>query len=271
MSHWSKPLTAMLLLIFIAAIFSGYTLRVAKPPETIPDLRVGVSPGPHAEIMEVVKQLAEQNGLKIQIVTYSDYTKLNPALDKGIIDINSFQHRPYLERNLDNQKLEIEPMGKSFIFPIGLYSLSIKTLDAVPSGATVFIPSDLQNMSRALLLLEEAGFIHLKKVSGSFLVQDIVENPKQLHVEALDSQKLANQLSKADLVVLNTHIAVAAGLHPKQALVLEKGDSPYTNIFAIRKNDAKRPLLQQFVELYHSPEVKQFIQEQYKETMLTSW
>ena len=273
MSHWSKPLAVILLLLSLASALSFYTIRSMSPLDAKADIIVGVTPGPHADIMYVVKQVAEQSNFKVQVRVYSDYSKLNMALAKGEIDLNSFQHQPYLEHSLTNQKLDIEPIGKSFFFPIGLYSAKYKTLEDIPPGATIYIPSDLQNTSRALLLLDKLKLLQLKNSEkAKVLLNDIVKNPKELQIHTLDGENLPKLLSQADLIVMNANFAMEAGLSPsKNALALEDTTSLYVNVFAIRTADKVNPKLKQFLALYQSAPVRQFIQEHYQGAMLPGW
>ena len=155
---------AFLLILSIVILVSGCgstTTPSSNPADKT--LKVGVTVGPHAQIMAVVQQVAEKNGLKIQIVEFADYIQPNVALSKGDIDLNSFQHQPYLEHVVADRKYDLIPLAKTVLFPMGVYSQKIRHLTELKAGATVAIPDDPTNGGRSLLLLEKAGLIKLKR------------------------------------------------------------------------------------------------------------
>ena len=139
----------------IAAAFSTGLLAQDKP------LKIGVTAGPHAQIFEQVKKFAEKDGLKIQIVEFSDYIQPNAALAAGDLDANSYQHKPYLDQQVKDRGYKIVPVGYTVNFPIGIYSKKVKSLKDLKEGARVGIPNDPTNGGRVLLVLQDQGLIKL--------------------------------------------------------------------------------------------------------------
>lgn len=254
----------------LAAFVSALALSTAAMAE---DIKVGVSPGEHAEIMEQVARVAEPMGLSIEVVEFSDYVIPNTALADGDIQANSFQHRPYLENQIKDRGFELVEIGTTITTPMGIYSDKLDSLDALPDGAKIGIPNDPTNGGRALLILQDLGL--LKLAPGTGLVPtplDITENPKGLEFLELDAAQLPRSLADTDASIINTNYALAAGLNPNEDTIgMEKADSPYVNIIVVRKGDEGQDWAKKLVEAYHSAEVKAFIDEKYEGSVLTSW
>lgn len=277
MKSCKKIFSLLLCLTFIAMLAAGCGQSTPAKPAAAPNadkpLKVGVTAGPHAQILEAVKKVAEKDGLKIQIVEFNDYIQPNVALNQGDIDINSFQHLPYLENIVKDRKYDIVLLAKTITFPMGIYSKKLKTVKDLPDGATIAIPNDPTNGGRALALFEQAGLIKLKPGLGhKATVVDIVDNPKKLKIKELDAAQIPRSLDDLDLAAINTNYAMPAGLVPgKDSLVLEDPNSPYANILAVRGKDKDNPLYQKFVKAYHSDEVKKFVQDEFKGSIVVAW
>lgn len=236
-------------------------------------IKVGVTAGPHAEIMEVVKTVAAKDGLKIDIVEFSDYVQPNAALNAGDLDVNSYQHLPYLEAQVRDRGYKLVNIGYTVNFPMGVYSRKVKSLDTVAQGSRIAVPNDPTNGGRALLVLESAGLIGLRKDAGLKATPlDIVDNPKKVKILELDAAQLPRILDEVEAAVINTNYAVSAGLQPKRdAIAIESPKSPYVNIIAVRTQDKDRPDFARLVKAYQSPEVKAFVEEKFKGAVIASW
>ena len=237
------------------------------------DIKVGVSPGEHAEIMEEVAKVAEPMGLNIEVVEFSDYVIPNTALADGDIQANSFQHRPYLENQIKDRGFDLVEIGTTITTPMGIYSDKLESLDALPEGAKIGIPNDPTNGGRALLVLQDLGLLTLAEGTGLVPTPlDITENPKNLEFLELDAAQLPRSLADTDASIINTNYALAAGLNPNTDTIgMEKADSPYVNIIVVRKGNEEQDWAKKLVEAYHSAEVKAFIDEKYEGSVLTSW
>ena len=236
------------------------------------DISVGVSPGQHGEIMEEVAKVAEPMGLHIKVVEFSDYVVPNQALADGDIQANSFQHRPYLERQMADRGFDLVEVGTTINTPMSLYSNTFKSPDEIPDGATIGIPNDPTNGGRALLVLQQKGLLKLAEGVGLVpSVLDITENPRKIKIQELDAAQLPRSLDDLDAAMINTNYAIASGLNPVTDAIATETDSPYVNIIVVRKGDEDAPWVKPLVDAYHSPEVKKFIEEKYNGTVLTSW
>jgi len=250
-----------------ATLFGGAS---AQQPEII---KIGATPGPHAQILEAVKPIAAQKGLDIRIVEFSDYVVPNAALAAGELQANSFQHRPYLDNQKADRGYKIEPVGYTVNFPIGIYSKKHKSWDAVPQGATLSIPNDPTNGGRVLLLLRDKGVLKLKDGVGfKPSVADVIENPKKLKIVEIDAAQTPRTLDDVDVAAVNTNYATQAGLDPvKDAILREDPKGPYANVIAVRAEDKDKPWVKVLVESYQTPDIREFILTKFKGAVLPAW
>lgn len=272
MKKSTKSLCLSLALIFILGLATGCSQQNTAKVEQ-KTLKVGVTAGPHAEVMDVVKKIAEKDGLKIEIVEFNDYIQPNVALNQGDIDANSFQHKPYLDNIIKDRNYDIITVANTVIFPMGIYSSKLKNISELQQGAIVAIPNDPTNGGRGLLLLEKIGLIKLKPGVGlKAAVTDITENPKKIVIKELDAAQIPRSLADMDIAAINTNYAITAGLVPtKDAIAVEDINSPYANIIAVRTKDKENPAVQKLIKAYHSDEVKTFIQEHFKGSVAPAW
>jgi len=265
-------------LVALALVVSGCGSQGAASSQagTKTVLKVGATPKPHAEILEHIKPALAQEGVELQVIQFTDYVQPNLALEKGDIDANFFQHTPYLESfSKDHNLTDLVSVAKVHIEPMGVYSKKVTKLDQLQTGDTVAIPNDPSNAGRALALLAKAGLIQLKDSAGiKGTVQDIVSNPKQLKVVMLDAAQLPRVLQdpKTAAAVINTNFALEAGLNPtKDALFIEDKDSPYANILVVKNAKTNDPAVQKLVKALTSADVKKFINDEYKGSIVSAF
>ncbi|GAA0284242.1 MetQ/NlpA family ABC transporter substrate-binding protein [Rhodovulum strictum] len=254
--------------LFLGAAGAGL-LALPALAET---LRIGVTPGPHAQILEAVRPIAAQKGLEIKIIEFSDYVVPNEALNAGEIEANSFQNQPYLDNQIRDRGYDIVPVALTVNFPLGIYSTKHADWDSVPEGATIAIQNDPTNGGRSLLLLNDHGAIKLREGVGfTPTVADIVENPKKLKIVEIDAAQTARALPDVDAAAVNTNYATEAGLTPSDAILREDPKGPYVNLIAVRKVDADAAWVKDLVEAYHSPEVREFVNSKFSGSVLPAW
>lgn len=253
---------------------TGFALSLSLPAfaQQSQTLRIGVSPGPHAEILEKVKPLAAKKGLDLKIVEFSDYVVPNQALDAGELEANSFQNQPYLDNQVKDRGFKLVNVGLTVNFPLGIYSAKHKSWAEVPDGATVAIQNDPTNGGRSLLLLQDKGVIKLKDGVGfKPTVADITANPKKLKIIEIEAAQTARSLADVAAAAINTNYAVDAKIDPASAILREDPKGPYVNLIAVRAADKDKPWVKALLEAYHSPEIKSFIAERFKGAVLASW
>ncbi|MFJ5368455.1 MetQ/NlpA family ABC transporter substrate-binding protein [Bosea sp. CER48] len=257
-----------------AAIAAGFSLALAAGPAFAQNqvIRIGATPGPHAEILEKVKPIAAQKGLDLKITEFSDYVVPNQALDAGELEANSFQHEPYLDNQVKDRGYKIVKVGLTVNFPIGIYSSKYKSWAEIPEGATIAIPNDPTNGGRVLLLLQDKGVIKLKDGVGfKPTVADITANPKKFKIIELEAAQTPRSLADVAAAAINTNYAVDAKIDPASAILREDAKGPYANLVVVRAADKDKPWVKTLLEAYHSPEIKSFIAERYKGAVLAGW
>ena len=266
-----KLLTLVLALTTLALVGCGGGAADNKTEKVV---KVGASPVPHAEILEVIKPELAKEGIKLEIVEFNDYVQPNLATNDKEIDANFFQHEPYLKNFVtEHPELKLANVLGVHIEPMGIYSHKIKNINEVKDGAQVSIPSDPTNGGRALLLLERAGLLKLKDgVGAAATVQDVVDNPKKLVFKEIEAPQLPRTLDDVDISVINTNWAMQADLVPtRDALFMEDKTSPYVNILVVRQGDESRPEIQALMKALHSEAVKNFINEKYKGAIIPAF
>jgi D-methionine transport system substrate-binding protein len=252
-----------------AVLAMSLTVAMAQA-ETI---KIGVTPGEHAQILEKVAEIAKPKGLDIEILEFSDYVVPNQALNDGELDANSFQHKPYLDNQIADRKFDLVDVAYTVNFPMGIYSKKVKSFDELADGATIAIPNDPTNGGRALLILADKGVIKLKDGVGlNVTPADVTENTKNFKFVELDAAQLPRSIDDVDAAAINTNYALEAGLDPSKDAILKEGEkAPYINLIAVRTEDKDKPWVKTLIEAYHSEPVKQFILDKYKGAAVPSW
>ena len=275
MKKLAKVLSIAALCAFTAfAVGCGGDKKTEKKADTNAPIKIGVTAGPHAEIMDNVKKLADKKGLKIEVVEFSDYVTPNVALAQGELFANSMQHAPYLKATLAKEpSFKLVEVFKTVNFPMAVYSQKVKKGEEIPEGAIVGIPNDPSNGGRALLLLADKGLIQIKdKTNVVTSMKDVTANPKNLVIRELDAAIIPNSLPDLTVAVINCNYALPAGLNPtNDSILLENADNPFLNIFVTREANVNDPRIKQLQEVYQSAENKEFVNEYFKGTITPAW
>jgi D-methionine transport system substrate-binding protein len=254
--------TRIVAVLAAAALASVFTVSCAKKSQA---LKVGATPVPHAELLNLVKDDLKAKGIELEVVEFTDYVTPNLALSDKQIDANFFQHLPYLESFSADRHLELEAVAKIHVEPLGLYSKKFAKAEDLPKGATIALPNDPTNEGRALILLQEKGLIKLAPDAGLKAgPAQVAENPRGFVFKELDAAQLPRTLEDVDAAVINGNYALESKLNPvKDALLLEDGNSPYANVLVVRKGEGKDPRIAALVAALQSQKVKDYIAEHY--------
>lgn len=236
-------------------------------------LIIGVTPGPHEEVMEQVKKKAAEDGITIELQVFTEYVMPNIALAEGELDLNMFQHKPYLERFSEERNLDLVDVGYTINFPIALYAESLENVSELQEGDRIAIPNDPTNGARALILLESAGLITLEEGVGvEATVNHIAENPMNFHIIELEASQLPRQLEEVTAAVINSNFAIEYGFVPtRDSILMEPGDSPYVNVVAARAENKDDPAIAQLMEYYYQDDIKAFIEERFQGSIVPGW
>ncbi|MBQ6396629.1 MAG: metal ABC transporter substrate-binding protein [Oscillospiraceae bacterium] len=254
-------LAVALLALSIAACGQSAAPAASAPAEAAPaaeaaapaaesvKLTVGASSTPHAELLELVKPALAEQGIELDIVIYDDYVLPNTALQDGELDANYFQHTPYLNSFNESNGTDLVSAGLIHYEPFGIYSKSVAALADLADGATILVPDDESNQTRALLLLAQEDLVVLPEgasVENGVSVLDIVD-AKGFNIQAAQADAIPSLLANADegtIAVINYNYALGAGFKTSDALAIEdaSGDAAqtYANIIAVRRGDETR-------------------------------
>ncbi|WP_133769932.1 MetQ/NlpA family ABC transporter substrate-binding protein [Enterovirga rhinocerotis] len=236
-------------------------------------IKVGVTAGPHAEVLAAVKKVAAERGLDITVIEFTDYVVPNQALAAGDLDANSFQHEPYLKNQIAKTGWKLVKVATTTASPQGIYSKKYKRIADLPAGATIAIQNDPSNGARSLQILDANGVIKLKDPSNTAsTLADIAENPKRFRFVELDAAQLARALDDVDAASINNNYAIQAGLSPvTDPLIREPVEGPWVNIIATRIADKDKPWVKLLAESYRSEPVRQFVLDRFKGAYVPTW
>lgn len=245
----------------------------AEPAEGLTTLKVASLIPPMTDMLELIKPQLEEEGVELEIVVLSDNVQPNDALANNEVDANFFQHVPYMEQYNESKNTELVAIQPVYHAVYGAYSKRYQSMEDIPDGATVAIASDPSNLARSLIMLDRAGIIKLKDNNNLQATQaDIVENNKNLKFEEVDLLMLARMLDDADLVLMTPAYASPVGLTPKKdALLTETTESAFAITLVAREDNKDSELIQKLAKALSSPEIKQFLEDNYGEIALPAF
>lgn len=237
---------------------------------------IGATAVPHAEILnDVVKEKVEAEGYELEVVEFTDYIQPNTALEEGELDANYFETLRYLDEENEERGLHLVAVAGVHLEPMGIYSKTIDSLDSIPDGATVAIPNDGSNESRALKLLADNGLITLKD-ADLYTLEDIDKNPYNFEFYEQEAASLSRNLDDVDIEVINGNYALEADLNPAtDALAAEETDTEdakqYINYLVVREGNEESDKTKVLIEALQSDEVEQYIEENYSGSVIPAF
>ncbi|XXF06901.1 MetQ/NlpA family ABC transporter substrate-binding protein [Pseudomonas sp. D2-3] len=253
----------------LAALFAASTLAQAEPA-----LKLGTTAA-FAPPLEVAVAEAKKQGLDVQLIEFTDWIAPNVSLANGDIDVNYFQHIPFLENAKAEGGYDLVPVARGVINNVGLYSRQHKDLASLPDGAKVAIANDPVNGGRGLQLLQKAGLIELKPGVGyKATQQDITANPKHIRIIELEAVQLVRAYDEVDLVQgYPAYIRLAKTFDPASALLFDGVDHPeYIIQFVAQPAKAQDPRLLKFIDIYqHSPAVRAALDQAHGNLYQAGW
>jgi D-methionine transport system substrate-binding protein len=240
-------------------------------------ISIGVTPVPHAEIVnDVVKKKLEDAGWKLDVVEFNDYVQPNTALEDGELDANYFQTIRYLEEQNEERGLHLKAVAGIHLEPMGLYATNAKTLDELQDGASIAIPNDGSNESRAIKLLADNNLITLTETDDLYTLQNIAENPHNYEFVELEAANLPRSLDDVDAAVINGNYALEANLNPQtDALVAELADSDesykYINYLVVKEGNEETAKTKALIAALENDDVKKYIEDTYSGSVIPAF
>lgn len=233
-------------------------------------VKLGVVGSIYEELWAPAKADLLTEGIDLEIVQFSDYVTPNNALANGEIDLNAFQHRIYLNTEVQNYGYDIEIIGNTFIIPLNLYSSKVSAVDEIKDGDTIAIPNDVTNGGRAIKVLAAAGLITLKDDANfSPTVEDIETYNVDIKINELAANTIPSVLADVTAAVVNGNYALDFGLKPEEAIFADSslGEENYWNLIAARSaslNDAETvAIYQKIIKAFQSSETETVFNEKF--------
>lgn len=247
------------------AVFA--TAAVAAP------LKVATNPGPVGEVVEAVAKLARARGVDVDVIEFSDWVRPNAAVDSGEVDVNLFEHVPFLTAAIKAQGYHLSAIAPVLVMPVGLFSHKVKSPGEVAAGSTIAIANDPVNGARGLRLFAKAGLLKLKPgVGDDATIADIVDNPRRLKIVELEAAQLVRALDDVAVGQVSFTYLLATGGDPRAALVTDgENDTHYAIQWVVRSGRESDPRIQQWVAVARSPEVRAFIDDKYHGVIVPAW
>lgn len=274
-----KLILVLTLVLSISILLVGCTSKDNNPAENInveeaTVVRVGLT-GSDSKVWNHVKEEAAKENIDIELVFFDSYPLPNAALDSGEIELNSFQHHIYLNKEVEQFGYQLSVIGETSFAPLGIYSKQIQSVEELEDGAKIVIPDDVTNGGRALLLLQANGLITVDSAAGNTPTIKDIENPRNFEIIELAATNIPASLEEVPLAVINSGVARDAGFIPSQdAIVLEEGkpgENPYINIIVARTEDKDNEVYNRIVELYQTDATKVIIEEDSKGSSIPAW
>ncbi|MGO2111939.1 MAG: MetQ/NlpA family ABC transporter substrate-binding protein [Pseudoclavibacter sp.] len=210
---------------------------------------------------------AAAEGIAVEVVDFGEYTQPNPATTAGDIDINQFQHIQFLAQYNIDQGEDLQPIGSTAIYPLGLYSDTNEGVESIPDGGKVGIPNDIVNQARGLLVLQSAGLVALEDGGNAYsTVDDVIADESRVEIVPIDADKIGTSMPDLEAAIINNDFLEAAGFEAADAIAeddpSDPGALPYVNIFATTSDNVDNETYLQLVEIYHaSQDVLDAVQE----------
>lgn len=273
-----KTKTKWLWALIVVAVVAGGLLSFGHAGREQKTVTVGVvsqTKQDEAVWQQVAKTAKDQYGLTVKVKNFTDYNQPNKALKNGDVDLNAFQHQAFLDAWNKANHGGVVAIGKTYISPIRLYSRKYHRLSELPNGATIAIPNDASNESRALFVLKNAGLITLKKGTGKLAtISAIATNPHQLKIKEVNAEQTPRALSTVAAAVVNNNYARPAGLGAKQTIYVEpvnRDSAQWINVIAAKKGTSTKKAYREVVKSFQTEQVKQLIKKEYGDTQLPAW
>lgn len=267
------------LVVLLAVVGALFLVGCKKETDTAGKpvvVKVGLVGEKNDQWKYIAKKLEEDN-IKLELVTFSEYSLPNQALADKDIDMNAFQHYAYLNNEIASRKFDLTVIGDSVIAPLGLYSKKIKDVSEFKQGDKIAIPSDPTNGGRALKVLESAGLLKVKPEAGYLPnIGDVTENKLNLQIIEIEAAMTPRLLDDVTASIINGAHAVDAGFTPsKDAIYLEGvqegGENPYINVIVVRTAEKDNPVYKRVVEVYHTDEVEKIIEVDFRGAYVPAW
>lgn len=213
---------------------------------------------------QVFQEKAEEEGLDVDVVSFTDYSMPNKALAEGELDVNQFQHIQFLAEENVKADYGLVPFGASQTFPMGVYAKDYSSVEEIAEAGDVVIPNDTTNQGRAIKVLAAAGLVTLR--DDDLLTPtpaDIVAGESDVTVTPVDASQTAVAYNDGQASVINNNFLAAAGVDANDAVFKDNPDDPssqpYINVWVTTEENKDDEDYRKLVEIWHSDEVQEAV------------
>ncbi|MRX71870.1 hypothetical protein GJU40_06745 [Bacillus lacus] len=262
-----KKLAGFILLVSMMALLAACGSTASTEGGESKDITIGATSGPYSDMVnKAIKPILEENGYSVKVVEFSDYIQPNKALANGDLDANLFQHKIFMESFASENNIELSEVISVPTAPMGIFSKSVNSLDEIEEGTEIAIPNDPTNAARALLILEQEGFITLNPDVNPLTVseKDVQDNPKGIVFKPLEAAQLPRAVDSVDLSAVPGNFALSAGMDLLDALVLENMPDDYRNRVVVNTGDIDGQLAKDLKAAVESSEFEETIDREFQ-------
>ena len=266
--------TIFSIFIIIAGYFSFFWTPKSNGQTVVTVGLIGADKGEAAIWKKVAQKMKDKYGVIVKTRSFDGYDQPNKALRSNDIDLNSFQHYAFLKEWNRSNHGGLSAIGKTYIAPIRLYSKTYHKLSELPYGATIVVPNDATNESRALFVLKNAGLIKLRKGKVLVSIADITANPKNIKIKEVASEQTSRVITDVDAAVVNNAFAQPAGLGDKDTIYVEpvnKDSEQWINIIVARTGEKNKKVYKEVVKAYQSQATKDLYKKYYGNKQIAAW
>lgn len=213
------------------------------------------------DMVEAIRESVKDAGYELDVTTFDDSIQPNVALGEGSIDVNWFQHEPYLASyNAENGTDFVMAQPYTHYPLFAMYSEKLESVDDLPDGATIGICNDATNQVRGLTMLQDLGLITLDDSVETPTIYDIKDNPKNLQFVEAEMSVLPQSLPDVDAVILAAQHMYNAGLDATDYIAESEDGPDYSLGFVTRPEDADAQWLADLVEAARCDSLKEYFE-----------
>lgn len=268
----SKIIAGLLVLALAVSVFTGCGKKEKRDENTV---KIGLTGTIYEDIWNPIAEELKKEGIKIELVQFSDFSLPNQALNSGDIDLNAFQHHAYFDSDVNSHGYDIKAIGDTFIIAMNIYSEKISDIKDLKDGSKVAVPNDASNEGRALKVLESAGIITIKESAGNNPeITDIETYNVKIELVEANAADLCTLLPDVDAAVINGNYALDFGIDPAKDAIFtetEYADDSYFCLIAARSGEADKEVYQKIVKAFQSESTKKIFKEEFKGFFVPAW
>jgi D-methionine transport system substrate-binding protein len=212
----------------------------------------------------VAKEVAPDYGLEIEPVSLGDPNQIDRSVSDGILAATIYEHQHWLAQQTAAAGTEETATEPIFKWAFAIYSDKYKSLDELPDGATIGIPSDPPNQSQALWLLQREGLITLKDgvKPEEALLEDVDQNPHHLDLKPLELGVMPRALADIDAGISYVDFFDASGTPSSDQILSPVAPDTFASQLVIGTKYLDDPNIKKLIELWQDPKIQTYLKGQ---------